>query len=43
VYDGGLVILHGGLSFVHVRGWDGGRAMPFGVQGQSCDDLEPSA
>jgi vacuolar protein sorting-associated protein 16 len=34
LYEDGLVVLHGGLGFVHVRGWEGGRAVPFGVQGE---------
>jgi hypothetical protein len=38
-YDDGFVVLTGGLQFLEIRGWKGGRAGGFASSGQSAYDM----
>ncbi len=35
-YDEGFVVLTGGLQFLEVKGWKGGRALPLAASGELC-------
>lgn len=35
-YDDGFVVLTGGLQFLEVKGWKGGRAKPLAASGELC-------